>query len=451
MTSRSFHRLAVASASLPLVLAALSGCQAGAGKPGSVSGRYIVSLGDADMAAAALTSRELGPREPGSRDTLTVVSLPIQEPQTPHAQINVGNSALCPPTCLAVSKDGRYAFVVDYRGEAPEGAATIDDLPKGKHLVAVDLDVPLNPRICATAEVSEEPIAVSVNQAGTLVAVATQTPRQQIVIVPFTRGEFTGEPSAWPLLGLDDDEAKPTSIAWHPGGAALAVTLQNRGEVMFYRFRVGDDGSMELAPWGTPVKVGKAPGSGAFSPDGRYFIVNDLQWGSDVEGYNVGVPQGQLVVIMVGDMPAGPDSSLGGPAGHIVIGSAPVGVSPIGMAISSDGSLVATANLQRSHLPDSDPRVDPNQRGGSLSLLQLRSDGSLTPLAEYPINSMPAGLSFDARDQFLCVTQFRSFDPNAVDGELAFWKVKRTTPRSLEQADFYVGVGKGPHGVLIVR
>ena len=118
MTSRRFTRLAVASASLPLVLSALSGCGVGSGKPGSVSGRYIVSLGDADMAAAALTSRELGPREPGSRDTLTVVSLPIQEPQTPHAQINVGNSALCPPTCLAVSKDGRYAFVVDYRGEA---------------------------------------------------------------------------------------------------------------------------------------------------------------------------------------------------------------------------------------------------------------------------------------------------------------------------------------------
>lgn len=445
-------RLAFASAASLLVLAALSGgCGSGSGKPSDVAGRYIISLGDADMAAAALTTKELGPREPGTRDTLTVVSLPIREPMTPHAQINVGNSALCPPTCLAVSRDGRYAFVVDYRGEAPETATTIDDLPKGKSLVAVDMNTPLEPRICATTEVAEEPIAVSVNHLGTLVAVATQTPGAQIVIVPFARGEFSADAAAWPLLGLDDSEAKPTSIAWHPSGGALAVTLQDRGEVMFYRFRMNDEGAMQLLPWGTPVSVGKAPSSGAFTPDGRFFVVNDLQWGSDVDGYNVGVPPGQLVVIQVGDMPGGTGSATGGPAGHLVLGSAPVGVSPIGMAISSDGLLVATANLQRSHLPDSDPRVDPNQRGGSISLLQMRSNGELQPLGEYPINAMPAGLSFDARDRFLCITQFRSFDPAAVDGEISFWRVKHTTPRTLEDADFFVGVGKGPHGVLIVR
>ena len=31
--------------------------------------------------------------------------------------------------------------------------------------------------------------------------------------------------SAWPLLGLDDDAAKPSCVAWHPSGSALAVTL----------------------------------------------------------------------------------------------------------------------------------------------------------------------------------------------------------------------------------
>ncbi len=437
-----------------LAAAGLAGCEvSGPGKPGDVSGRFLLTVGDADMAASTLANKELGERDPALHDTLTLVMMPITEPVTQYSQADVSNSALCPPTCLAVTRDGRYAFVVEYRGPAGPDAKTVDDLPIGSKLTALDLSDPLKPTVAGISEVSKEPIAVAVHPDGDLVAVISQEARKQIVIQPFKNGAFSGDPAAWPLLGLDNDEAKPTSIAWHPGGQAFAVTLQDRGEVVFYRFRRTDKEELQVAPWGAPVKVGKAPFAGAFTPDGRNFIVNDLQWGADVAGYNVGAPEGKLVSIRLGDMPAGLDSAEGGPAQHIVISTVNVGVSPIGMAINAAGTMIATSNLQRSYLPDNDPRVDQANRGGSISLVMVAKDGTLTTVGEYPINAMPAGICFDAKDKYLCVTQFRSFDPGAVDGEVGFWRVKggSSSAPTLIPANFFVGVGKGPHGVLIVR
>ena len=87
-----------------------------------------------------------------------------------------------------------------------------------------------------------------------------------------------------------------------------------------------------------------------------------------------------------------------------------------------------------------------------MSLLRLTTEGTLETIGEYPINAVPAGIAFDASDRFVAVTQFRSFDPQAIDGEIAFFELLRDGEDSrLEPCDFYMGVGKGPHGVLIIR
>ncbi len=80
-----------------LALALLAGC-GGPPKPGDISGRYIATVSDADMSAPAFLTGELGPRDHSITDTLTVLTLPIQEPTTPFAQINVSNSVIGPPT-----------------------------------------------------------------------------------------------------------------------------------------------------------------------------------------------------------------------------------------------------------------------------------------------------------------------------------------------------------------
>lgn len=418
----------------------LGGCAGKPIGPGDVSGRYILAVCDADMAATAFATGDLGERPMSARDTLTVVALPLMEPQTDFAQIEVSNSALGPPTMLDVSRNGRLAFVVESRKPADQGARSLSELPVGENLAVVDLSTPMSPRLVGTVYVGEEPTAVAVHPRENMVAVVNRTPRQQVVMLPFNPdGQITGEPMAWPLFGLDDDAARATCIAWRPQGDAIAVTLPERNEVMFYRFKLDSDGSATLLPWGVPVTVGKFPYSGAFTPDGKFFISTDLQWGQDVDGFNVGAPAGQLTSIRLEEGGA-----------HRVVSTASVGISPEGLAISNDGRMVATSNLLRSFLPDGDPRAT---REGSLSLLTLSpATGELTLAGEFPINAMPAGISFDAKDQFLAVTQFRSFDPAATTGELSFWRVNRDGPApSLEQMDFFVGLGQGPHGVLIIR
>jgi DNA-binding beta-propeller fold protein YncE len=420
--------------------AMLGGCGNKARGPGDVAGRYIVAVCDADMAATAFSTGDLGERPTDATDTLTVVSLPLKEPQTEFAQIPVSNSALGPPTMLDVSPDGTLAFVVESRKAAESDARSLNELPVGENLAVVDLSNPMSPRLVGTVYVGEEPTAVAVHPSENMVAVVNRTPRQQIVMLLFNRdGQITGEPMAWPLFGLDNDSSRATCVAWRPQGDALAVTLPERNEVMFYKFKLENDGAATLLPWGNPVTVGKYPYSGAFTPDGRFFISTDLQWGQDVDGFNVGAPAGQLTSIRVDD-----------DGGHRVVSTAGVGISPEGLAISNDGRMVATSNLLRSFLPDGDPRAT---REGSLSLLTIApATGELTLAGEFPINAMPAGISFDAKDRFLAVTQFRSFDPAATTGELSFWRVNTDggTP-SLEQMDFFVGLGQGPHGVLIIR
>ncbi|MBX3404268.1 MAG: beta-propeller fold lactonase family protein [Phycisphaeraceae bacterium] len=440
-TNRSTSAAALISlAGLALSVAALTGCASKPLGPGDVAGRYIVAICDADMSATAFGTGALGERDPGARDCLTIVSLPITEPQTDFAQIAVSNSALGPPNALSVSADGRLAFVVESRGPAGSGAMSIGDLSPGENLAVIDLSAPMSPRLLGTIVVGVEPTAVAAHPSQRLVAVANRSPRQQLVMVAYDEhGYPIDDAMAWPLFGLDDDSARATGLAWRPQGDGLAVTLPERDEVMFYRFGRDADGSAMLTAWGGPVRVGKYPYSGAFTPDGRFFITTDLQWGPEVEGFIVGAPAGQLTVIRLDDEGA-----------HRVVSTATVGVSPEGLAISRDGRLVATSNLMRTFLPEEDARAT---QEGSLSLLTLSpATGELTHAGEFPIAAMPAGIAFDAKDQFLAVTQFRSFDPNATTGELSFWRVNRSGSRpSLEQMDFYVGLGQGPHGVLIIR
>lgn len=464
LSRASFHRTAV----LPVAAAALTiaGCQSGPPGPGDVSGSYIVTISDADTLAPAFVTGTLGERDPNVGDLMTVLKLPIREPTTDYALLNVSNSVIGPPRSLAVSRDGRYAYVVETRGQAPPGAFTLDDLPPGETLTAVDLTDPMRPAVIATAYTGAEPMAVDVHPDGDLLVLATRNPGAQLVVMPVRGGApVEAEAVTWPLLGIDDSGAAATSVAWSPDGRSLAVTLPDRDQVMFYGFRrdAGDEngmagggeggggGGFSLSPWGGPVAVGRYPYSGAFTPDGRHFITTDLGWGGDVEGFMVGAPAGRLSVVRLSDTP--PSDADGGDASfdalHEVVSTAPVGVSPEGLAISRDGSLVVTSNLRLSYLPESDDRLT---RGGSISLLTFdEGSGSLTPINEYEIDGMPEGLAFDADDKFVIITQFRSFDPSAVDGELAFFKVRRGDPPSLELTDFRVGVGKGPHGVLIVR
>ncbi|MBL8765259.1 MAG: hypothetical protein JNM07_13420 [Phycisphaerae bacterium] len=439
------------------------GCESAMPRISDLSGTYIAALCDADMPATAFADGRLGARDANAADSLTVVMLPIVEPVTPHAQVGVSNSAFGLPHCLAVSADGRLAFAVETRGPADARAATTNDLPAGSVLTAIDLSEPLRPEISAILKLSDEPTSVDVHPSGDFLAVSTKGARRQVAIVPL-KGQGFGEPMLFPLMGTDDEGTAPGVVVWHPSGAYLAVTMPALGQVALYQFIREPDGSaISLARWGDPVRVGKYPGAARFTPDGKHLLVSCLNWGEDVPGFLVGAPEGDMVLVRLSDVPStlpGEDGAPAPRAEHAVTASAKTGISPEGFAVSPDGRYIVTANVRRAFLPESDERFT---RGGSLSLLYLNERESDLYLAgEFPLDALPQGVAFDPRGRFVVVSLFSSYDPSDVDGELGFWhltkgrdarldEVMETDAATGETYSVRVGVGKGPHGVLIVR
>lgn len=443
------------AAAAALTIAGLAGCASSGsgasgtgGDAGRVAGRFILTLGDADLPADVLGGGTLSERKPGARDTLTVVSLPLREPVTPSAQIEVPSSGVGYPGCIAVGPRGQKAYIVESRGAWAEGSArSVDSLPLGEQVTAVSLADPLAPRVLGTAYVGEEPRAAAVHPAGDLLAVITRNPRNQLVVVPLRADGMPGEATSWPLLGLDDDAASPSAVAWHPGGRLVAVLLADRGEVAFYSFSREADGSLAIASAGAsgPGRIGRTPILGAFTPDGRHLIVLDANRSG--RGLTATMPEGPGQIISIA-IPAAVAAGGEAPVGWVpsALAAVAVGPAPTGMALSPDGSLAACASAQPS------PAVTASTGGGALSLVRLHRDGSLDSLAEYALGAIPAGVAFDTAGRYVLVSQFGSLDPEASDGEVSFWRVLGSGGSArLEQQDFFVGIGSGPHGTLIVR
>ncbi|MDY6901592.1 MAG: hypothetical protein SWZ49_26455, partial [Cyanobacteriota bacterium] len=105
--------------------------------PLNFAGRYLLALSDADMVPSAYADGQLGVKQPGVQDTLTILPLPIdlqnRSPQPLQVgKVNVSNAVTAFPLSLTVSPDGRSAYVVETSEPAPEGATKLSELPVGK-------------------------------------------------------------------------------------------------------------------------------------------------------------------------------------------------------------------------------------------------------------------------------------------------------------------------------
>ncbi|WP_421707059.1 hypothetical protein [Algihabitans sp.] len=410
-------------------------------------GRYLVSISDADMVASAYVNGQLGPRE--GRDALSILPLEGDPRDWQAYEIFASNSVAGPPAAVALSPDGRYAFVVESFTPRPDNddPHAFGDLTQGRLLKVFDLQDPTNPRLIQERETLERPDAVQMNAAGDILAVTyhpagagSETP---LALYPFTDGEL-GERVTPTIDGWPNGE-RLIEANWHPEDDVLAMIDTSGGATLRFA-RVADDLSVEV--FGNVVDIERAPYRVEFTPDGRHVAINALYWGPDIEGTWIEAPRGSLLTVRMNAETEG-DS-----VRHAFVSRITTGVSPEGLAISPDGRWVATTNLERSYLPYDDARIT---WFSSITLARLDPEsGQLTHVGDFPYDGiLPEAAVFDNSSNYLAVANYDHFDDRRVGSSIDFWRIQ-ADPLDLAnvqliKTEHSVPVTRGAHSLAIAR
>lgn len=408
-------------------------------------GRFLAVLSDADMEASAYIDGLLGDRTAEMTDTLTLIPLGSRsENTTTPITLSVSNSVMAWPNNLAFTPDGQFAFVTETFAPAPKGATLQSEIPSGRRLTVVDLSNLQQPRMLEQLDIGNQPRPVAVHPKGELLAVSLRDPERQIAFIPFVNGDL-GTPVFQTLPGINDPEANAAHIEWHPSGRFLAVTIPDRNETVFYEVDRTKPNRPQLRAWGNSVMTGKLPGVGHFTPDGRHFIVTNLLWGDDIDLQYVGAIHSYLSVIRFAGAANGNQAIR-----HQIVATAPVGGSAEDFAISPDGQLVVSLNMEASYLPLNNLR---RTRDSSLTLLSLNPDtGRLTPHQTTPFEGiLPEGITFDASGHYLAVAVFDYHDPARAGGAVDFWQLTRSNVPTLEKMERSIQVMRGAHIIKLVQ
>jgi hypothetical protein len=266
-------------------------------------------------------------------------------------------------------------------------------------------------------------------------------------IVRYVDGRF-GEVARFDLaeLGIKGDASAArgrvttTNVQWHPSGRFIAVNINTQNRVAFLDV-MEVDGRPALRPWGKPVEVGADPFVGRFTPDGGFYITSD--WGRNLAAADLAgrVPDTPSVisVIQLAD-PSGPVMT----ARHERVASATTDVAAEGLAVSPDGTLIATVNMRGTAFPSGSPR---HQREASVTLLTFDSaSGAIAKVADYPFEGvLPEGGTFDLTGDHFLATVFQGHDgdPQEATAGLEVFRVMKGERPALER----LGRIPLPHGV----
>jgi DNA-binding beta-propeller fold protein YncE len=415
------------------------------------TGRYIAAISDDDFLASTYGDGKLP--TPTVGDKLSIIGLPLNQKED-FAQIDASNSVIGAPYALALSPDSRTAFVVETLKATPIGATRREQLPPGNQLVAIDLSNPRRPKVRGQIKIAPKPETVHVHPNGDLVAISTQTPDKEIILISFQNNQL-GQPREFSLakLGIQPNSKRfqnglyVSQVQWHPSGKYLAVNLDYRDEIAFYEVQRNAENDLKLIPWGPPVKVGKDPFTGQFTPDGRFYLSSNWgrNFGAQVKTLEQRLPKtrGTVSVIELAKL-----NTPASQARHQVVSSAIADISSESLAISPDGSKVVTVNMRGTAFPQNSPRFT---RQATLSLMTLDRTGKLTKIDDYPFEGiLPEGAAFDASGNALAVAVYDYFTPKP-EGGIEFWQVIQKPKLGLKPTGYFVNVGRGVHQVLVAR
>ncbi|WP_375418826.1 hypothetical protein [uncultured Hymenobacter sp.] len=460
MAKRNPHLLAgllLAAAGRLFVPVQEARAQAPAGLPASAAppqndifqARLLLALSDADMVPSAYIDGKLGPV--AGADVLSVVAFDGRKAAAASVRgLPISNSVTGPPAAVTTTPDGRYAITIETRGPRPASGAdvTLAGLANGRTITVVDLADPQRPRVVQQLAGPQRAQSVSVSADGTLVALAVHpegdgraTP---LWLYHFAQGRLSGG-AAVPVPGwVPGDEL--VHALFHPSRPLLALTSKTKHQLLLAEVRPAGL-QWQLTPWGNPVDI-ELSGTllTCFSPDGRYFFAN----GGPAAPTPNRPPHGGLRCVKLAAQPGPPGE---GPV-HLVTGRALTGYVPEGLAISPDGRLLVTTNLEQTFQPLGNAQ---RSRYASLSLFAFDSvTGELTAAGDFAFDGLlPESAVFDRSSRRLAVANFGHLDDPTARGSLDFWRVVGDArgPERLQliKTNYALPLQRGVHTLSIVR
>lgn len=410
-------------------------------------GRFLAVLSDVDMVASAYMGPPIGPRSAAMQDQLTLIPLTDGRPGDP-VRVPVTNAVTAWPSLLAFAPDGQTAYVAETEKPAEADARSRADLEPSGLLSVVAIGEELQGEVVQRIETGSRAVAVAVRPQGDVLAVSTtrsariasglaQSAAPQLGLFPIGEEGRLGEMVSIVLEGAESD---PPHIEWSPNGELLAITMGRSDRVRFYRW----DGE-GLSPHGEAVSTGKLPGVGHWSPDGRYFFVTNLHWGGDTENLYVGSEISTMAAIRVAELdPEEPK--------HLMVSTVATGASAEEFAVSPDGTMLVSLNMERSFLHPDDPRLTYHS---SLTLITWdEATETLHSRGTFPFEGiLPEGITFDGSGRFVAVANFAHANPlrPVEETTLDFWRVVPGPSPMLVQMDLKLPVMRGAHVVKLQR
>lgn len=413
----------------------------------------LLALSDSDLRAQAYIDDEIGPAI-GDRDTLTLLRAGTgTTPETQEAEVS--NSVWgVPNSTIGVTPDGNYALVPEVRRQRDgDDRSFMNDLTFTTRISVVDLRGE-RPRVVQVADSDGfAAYGLSVSPRGDYVAVSNwaapgeesgipEGEGRQISIMPFRNGRL-GEPQLFGMNDIPGPNVFPNTIAWHPSGRYLAVTVGTRDLVAFYRVTEKQGSRLDVEPWGRPVKTGPFPFPGVWTPDGRFFIAGVMEWNQD-DVTDANAPPGSLAIVRF-------DSRPSEGVHHSLRTSGETGINPEGLAISPDGRHLVTVNLQYSHLPDDFDRLRPPTTSSITLLTFNRKTGETKVVDEHTFDGiLPQGAVFDRTGTHVAHAVFDFHAEKSGRGAVRFWKVHRDGEPRLEPIRTEVSTVRGTHSLAVL-
>lgn len=405
----------------------------------------LLVLVDTDMPAFAYANGILEPRIE-ENDAVYVLS-GGSEPRL-EMRLAASNTVTTWPNTMAVSQDGRFAFVIEGRKGAPLDVYAVDDvqvaLPPGDLVTVLSRAPDGSWTRVGEVETAPLPTGIALAPDGRHLVVSTATEGAALQFF-----ELEGGNPVRPVQvdvpvegGVGPDEGLITAVAWHPEEDVLALNMGGDTVGFAQLERAGDGTVVGATVQNRVTDVGDLLSVLRWSPDGRFLYALDTGWGPRALDRVINGPGSINVVAWE--------------AGSArLIASVASGRSSENFAVSQDGALLATLNMERTYLPPGFPTgLFPGRSASSVSLFVVDpSTGIPEQLGEQVAfrGLLPQGIAFDSVGRSLAVTVFQDHDANSIEGWVEYFQIEGDgTAARLRPTGHRVATSRGAHDLVLL-